>query len=102
MRAGGFHQPKADGSDAGVNAENFHTAPLSYLIDSTIKPFLWQCFSERGKTGWSNSNPFHKFMENSFLLRPDAGGIKNARNTGNRIDHSREPKLIGNAEERQN
>ena len=41
-------------------------------------------------------------MENLFLLRPDAGGIENARNTGNRIDHGREPKLIGNAEERKN
>ena len=41
-------------------------------------------------------------MEKLFLLRPDAGGIENARNTGNRIDHGREPKLIGNAEERQN
>ena len=78
MHAGGFHQPKADGSDAGVNAENFHTAPLSYLIDSTIKPFPWQCFSGRGKTGWSNSNPFElvkKFLTSS-QTRPASLGSR--------------------------
>ena len=29
--AGRFQQSEADGSHAGINTENFHAAPLSYL-----------------------------------------------------------------------
>ena len=53
------------------------------------------------ENGLDFSNPFGCF-EKLFMLRPDAGGKEDPRDSGNRIEHGRKPELIRNAEQRQN